>query len=60
LKAGTKAIYVFGKIDYEDTFGVTRCTRYRMMVGGNAGFHGQDMLKMSFGNDADKDCDKAD
>jgi hypothetical protein len=34
MKAQTKAIYVFGKIDYEDAFGVRRCTSYRFMVGG--------------------------
>jgi len=28
-----------------------------MMVGGNAGFNGTRMVKMSEGNEADKDCE---
>jgi hypothetical protein len=76
LRAQTKAIYVFGKIDYEDAFGVKRCTRYRFMVGGNADSRGSDMLRvdtgnmlrmdavnmqrMDTGNEADKDCEKPD
>jgi hypothetical protein len=60
MKAQTKAIYVFGKIDYEDAFGVRRCTSYRFMVGGDSGLLGGDMLRMDSGNQADKDCEKPD
>jgi hypothetical protein len=54
MKAQTKAIYVFGKIDYEDAFGVRRCTSYRFMVGGNSGLLGGDMLRMDSGNEANR------
>jgi hypothetical protein len=57
MKAQTKAIYVFGKIDYEDAFGVRRCTSYRFMVGGNSGLLGGDMLRMDSGNEADRNCE---
>jgi hypothetical protein len=60
MKAQTKAIYVFGKIDYEDAFGVRRCTSYRFMVGGNSGLLGGDMFRMDSGNEADKDCERTD
>jgi hypothetical protein len=76
LGSQSRAIYVFGKIDYEDAFGVKRCTRYRFMVGGNAGLRGSDALRvdtgnmlrmdavsmqrMETGNEADKDCEKPD
>jgi hypothetical protein len=60
MKAQTKAIYVFGKIDYEDAFGVRRCTSYRFMVGGDSGLLGGDMLRMDSGNEADTDCEKLD
>jgi type II secretory pathway pseudopilin PulG len=60
MKAQTKAIYVFGKIDYEDAFGVGRCTSYRFMVGGNSGVLGGDMLRMDSGNEADRNCEKSD
>jgi hypothetical protein len=57
MKAQTKAIYVFGKIGYDDAFGVRRCTSYRFMVGGDSGLLGGDMLRMDSGNEADKDCE---
>jgi hypothetical protein len=61
LKDKVKAIYVFGKIDYRDAFGFHRCTRYRYMVGGDAGFQPDGtLLKMEVGNEADIDCQKPD
>ncbi len=35
LRAGTKALYVFGEINYEDAFGIARWTRFRFMIGGD-------------------------
>lgn len=57
LGLGRLAVYLFGRIEYTDAFGEQRCTKYRMMVGGNAGFNGTRMVKMSEGNEADKDCE---
>jgi hypothetical protein len=57
LGLGRLAAYVFGEIAYNDEFTSTRrCTKYRFMVGGNVGFNGQGMIKMSEGNEVDKDC----
>jgi hypothetical protein len=57
LGLGRLAAYVFGEIAYNDEFSsVRRCTKYRFMVGGNVGFNGQSMVKMSEGNEVDKDC----
>lgn len=52
LQDGAMAIYVFGRIDYEDAFGKPRFTSYRFMVGGNAGVHGENLSQCEEGNDA--------
>jgi hypothetical protein len=56
LGLGTHAVYLFGEIGYEDTFGFKRCTKYRYRVGGDVGFNGTAMAPMAEGNEADNNC----
>jgi hypothetical protein len=37
VKSGTKAIFIFGKVIYKDTFGENRWTTFRLYYGGNFG-----------------------
>lgn len=50
LKNGTHAIYVIGSIQYEDAFGKTRTTKYKMYSGGNIGLS-EGMAACDDGND---------
>lgn len=49
---GIKAIYVYGVIEYEDAFGVTRTTKFRYMCGGDSGVSAGAMYACHEGNKA--------
>ena len=53
IKAGTKALYVFGEIHYIDVFGKPRCMFYRW-VQAKPNFNG--LRAADEGNYADRDC----
>ncbi|MDQ3564596.1 MAG: hypothetical protein M3436_10800 [Pseudomonadota bacterium] len=52
FEEGTKAIYIFGRITYDDAFGKSKFTNYRYMVGGAFGTRGPDVAQCEEGNDA--------
>jgi hypothetical protein len=52
LKAGTRAIYLYGEIHYIDAFKRAQCTKYRYMTGGNVGFRDGAVAACEEGNEA--------
>ncbi|MGC9953456.1 MAG: hypothetical protein ABSD21_04155 [Rhizomicrobium sp.] len=52
MKAGTKAIYVWGRVDYVDVFGKPRFTSFRRAQGGRYGFRTTQLVHMPDGNEA--------
>lgn len=52
LRTGKMALYVFGEYRYKDAFKHDRFTKYRFMVGGDAGFNADAMSPCKEGNDA--------
>lgn len=52
LEEGAKAIYVYGMIEHEDAFGVTRTTGFRYMSGGDSGVSAGAMYACHEGNEA--------
>jgi len=57
---GTGAIYIFGRVLYDDAFGKLRCTYFRFFyTGGPSGVRVDGgMAPAEDGNEADKNCDK--
>jgi hypothetical protein len=52
LRSGTRAIYVYGHIQYKDVFGHERVTKHRGMQGGVAGVRDRQMVVAEEGNEA--------
>jgi hypothetical protein len=52
IVAGTHAAYAYGEIRYKDIFNRSQWTRYRMIMGGPAGVHGDRLAGCEEGNDA--------
>jgi hypothetical protein len=57
MQTGVAALWVFGRVDYEDVFRRKCWTSYRYLVGGDMGFNGQLLAPAKAGNDADRNCD---
>jgi hypothetical protein len=56
VKDGSGAIYVWGRLEYEDAFSAKHFVTYRLIYGGNAGAR-SDGLMMPTEGDNDNDAD---
>ncbi len=52
LASGGHIIYVYGEIRYRDVFGRKQWTKYRSMIGGPVGVHGEQRAGCAEGNEA--------
>jgi hypothetical protein len=56
LEMGIAALWVFGRIDYEDIFRRKCWTTFRYYAGGDVGMKGKQLATAKEGNDADRHC----
>ncbi len=57
MQMGIAALWVYGRVDYEDIFRRKYWTTFRFYVGGDIGINGDKMASAKEGNDADRHCD---
>ena len=52
LSSGVKAIYLVGRVDYIDVFGLKRWSRFQYYIGGDLGYTSNELYADDKGNDA--------